>query len=196
VMTVVAIVVGYLLGAISFSYLYGKLVKGIDIREHGSGNAGATNTLRVLGKGPGILVLLLDIAKGIAAVWIARWLGSGEWTPVLAGLAAIVGHNWPIYFGFRGGKGIATTIGVIASLGLLPAALSGAVAIAAIAVTRYVSLGSLLFTGLLPIAILATGRPIEVFWASLLIAVFAFVRHRGNIVKLAKGTENKLGRRA
>ena len=118
-LSIITIVVGYLLGSISFSYLFGKWFKGIDIRKHGSGNAGATNTLRVLGKGPAILVLLLDALKGVVAVLLGVWAAPGPddiWIRVLCGLAAIVGHNWPVFFGFRGGKGIATTIGVMATL--------------------------------------------------------------------------------
>ena len=193
---VAAAVVSYLLGSISFSYLYGRLFKGLDIRKHGSGNAGATNTLRVLGKGPAILVLALDVLKAVAAVWIGKGLGAGEsWIPVLCGLAVIIGHNWPIFFGFRGGKGIATTIGVMASLCFLPALYAGLIAILVIVFTRYVSLGSLLFTALLPLFIWGMGRPSEILWASIVIGVFAFVRHRSNIVKLIQGKENKLGAR-
>lgn len=193
-MAVVSIVVAYLLGSISFSYLFGRMLKGIDIRQHGSGNAGATNTLRVLGKGPAISVLLLDMAKGIIAVWLPVWFGLDSlWVQVLCGIAVIVGHNWPVYFGFKGGKGIASTIGVMASLAFWPSLIAGIAAIIVISITRYVSLGSLLFTALIPVLLIVTGRPIEVLLISLLVAVFAFVRHRSNIVKLVKGQENKLG---
>ncbi|SDC39898.1 glycerol-3-phosphate acyltransferase PlsY [Paenibacillus sp. UNCCL117] len=189
-----SLIIGYLLGSISFSFLAGKLLKGIDIRQHGSGNAGATNTLRVLGKGPGIAVLVLDMLKGVAAVWLGHVLSGGEpLILVLAGISVIVGHNWPIFFGFRGGKGIATTIGVMVSLAFLPALLAGVVAILSIVWTRYVSLGSLLFTALLPLFIWLLGRPAEILWLSLLLFVFAWFRHRSNIVKLMKGQENKLG---
>jgi glycerol-3-phosphate acyltransferase PlsY len=184
-----------LLGSVSFSIVIARLVKGIDIRQHGSGNAGATNTLRVLGKGPGIAVFILDIAKGVAAVWIGHALNGGyeSWTPVLCGLAAIVGHNWPIWFRFKGGKGIATTIGIIATLAFIPALIAGVIAIAIIAITRYVSVGSLLFAALVPVGIgIMTGSG-PMLWASLLICVFAFVRHRSNLVKLVQGKENKLG---
>ncbi|MBU7315901.1 glycerol-3-phosphate 1-O-acyltransferase PlsY [Paenibacillus oleatilyticus] len=189
-----SLLIGYLLGSISFSYLAGKVLKGIDIREHGSGNAGATNTLRVLGKGPGIAVLLLDVLKGVAAVWVGTWLSGGDpLFEVLAGISVIVGHNWPVFFGFRGGKGIATTIGVMATLAFLPALIAGIVAIVSIAITRYVSLGSLLFTALLPILIWFMVDSREIFALSLLLFVFAWVKHRSNIVKLLKGQENKLG---
>lgn len=189
-----SIVIGYLLGSISFSYLYGKLSKGIDIRSHGSGNAGATNTLRVLGVGPAVAVLFLDAAKGIAAVLVGQWFGGDNgWIPVLAGLAAVAGHNWPVYFHFKGGKGIATTIGVVATLSFLPTLFAGIIAIACIALTRYVSLGSLILTGSLPFFLMGMSKPTELIIASFIIALFAFIRHRSNIVKLIKGKENKLG---
>ncbi|OWA37108.1 acyl-phosphate glycerol 3-phosphate acyltransferase [Saccharibacillus sp. O16] len=196
----IAIVAAYLLGSVSFSVLFAKLFKGIDIRHHGSGNAGATNTLRVLGKGPAILVLVLDIAKGVLAVWLGRWLAPDyEWTPALAGLAAVVGHNWPLYFHFKGGKGIATTIGMLATLCFFPALWGGIIGILSIVLTRYVSLGSLLFVTLTPVFLviynLAGWHDFgpSVLIVSLLIWALAVWRHRGNLVKLKNGTENKLG---
>ncbi|MFB9329562.1 glycerol-3-phosphate 1-O-acyltransferase PlsY [Paenibacillus aurantiacus] len=190
-----AILISYLLGSVSFSILIAKWVKGIDIRNHGSGNAGATNTLRILGKGPAIAVFALDIAKGVAAVLLGKFMVGGDWLPVLCGLAAIAGHNWPVWFGFKGGKGIATTVGVIATLAFLPALIAGLIAIASIALTRFVSLGSLIFAALTPVFIWLMDRPMALLWASLVICVFAFVRHRSNIVKLMQGRENKLGAR-
>lgn len=194
-LTILAVLISYLLGSISFSILIAKWVKGIDIRNHGSGNAGATNTLRVLGKGPGAAVFLLDIAKGVLAVWLAKWIAGGDWAPVLCGLAAIAGHNWPVFFGFKGGKGIATTVGVMVTLAFIPSLIAGLVAIILIAVTRYVSLGSLIFSFLLPVFILVMDDPSSYFLGSLVICVLAFVRHRKNIVKLIQGNENKLGAR-
>ncbi|CAI6060482.1 Glycerol-3-phosphate acyltransferase [Paenibacillus sp. JJ-100] len=195
ILSIAAIVLSYLLGSISFSVLLAKAIRGIDIRQHGSGNAGATNTLRILGKGPAIAVLLLDVIKGIAAVWIGIWLGDGSpWIAAFSGIAAIAGHNWPLYFHFRGGKGIATAIGVMASLAFLPALYAGIIAILSIVLTRYVSLGSLIFVALTPVFILILpGYSMSIFWGSLIICLFAFWRHRTNIVKLAKGQENKLG---
>lgn len=190
---IIAVALSYLLGSVSFSIVIAKYVKGIDIRQHGSGNAGATNTLRVLGKGPGLLVFFLDIAKGVAAVSIGHGLSQNTWIPVLCGLAAIAGHNWPIWFRFKGGKGIATTVGVIATLAFVPALCAGIVAIVTIALTRYVSLGSLLFAALTPLFISIFYFSVPLLCASLLICIFAFVRHRTNIVKLLQGTENKLG---
>jgi glycerol-3-phosphate acyltransferase PlsY len=191
---VTPVVISYLLGSIIFSFVVGKCFRGIDIRKHGSGNAGATNTLRVIGIGPALLVLVLDAAKGIAAVWLGIWLGQGSvWAPILSGLAVIIGHNWPIFFGFRGGKGVATTIGVIATLSFLPTLIACIIAIATIALTRYVSLGSLILTALLPILLFLMNRPHEIFLASILIFIFALVRHRTNIIKLIQGRENKIG---
>ncbi|EXX92341.1 glycerol-3-phosphate 1-O-acyltransferase PlsY, partial [Paenibacillus darwinianus] len=169
-----AVVSSYLLGSVSFSILIAKWVKGIDIRQHGSGNAGATNTLRVLGKGPAAGVFLLDVAKGVAAVWIGQWLGNGNvWMTVLCGMAAVTGHNWPIWFRFKGGKGIATTIGVMATLAFLPALFAGIAAIAVIALTRYVSLGSLVFAALMPVFVALFGLREELLWTSLLVGLYA-----------------------
>jgi glycerol-3-phosphate acyltransferase PlsY len=113
--------------------------------------------------------------------------------PILCGLAAVIGHNWPVYFGFRGGKGIATTIGVMATLAFWPTIISGITAIVIITITRYVSLGSLILTAMLPVLILLFDLPLELFVFSLLVMLFAFYRHRTNIIKLWNGTENKLG---
>jgi glycerol-3-phosphate acyltransferase PlsY len=193
-MHVIAIIISYLLGSVSFSFLFGKWLKGIDIRKHGSGNAGATNTLRVLGKWPAIFVLLLDIMKGVAAIGIGKWDAPDNlWIAVLCGIAVIAGHNWPIFFNFRGGKGIATAIGVTVTLCFLPALIAGLIAILTIIITRYVSLGSLLFTALLPVFVYIMGRPQEILVAAVFIGIFAWWRHRSNIVKLVRRQENKLG---
>lgn len=122
--------------------------------------------MRILGKGPAIAVLLLDVLKGVAAVWIGIWLGDGSaWIPALSGIAAIAGHNWPLYFHFRGGKGIATAIGVLVSLAFLPALCAGVIAILSIVLTRYVSLGSLIFVAFTPIFILVLpGYSMNIFW--------------------------------
>lgn len=194
--TVLSAVIAYLLGSVSFSYLITKLLLKDDIRKHGSGNAGATNTLRVLGLGPAIAVLVLDVLKGVAAVWIAVWLGGAGWAVALAGLLAIVGHNWPVFFGFRGGKGVATTIGVFATLLLIPSIYAGILAILLILLTRYVSLGSLVFVVAAPIFSLFVGSyPISYYYIGLLIALLSIWRHRSNIIRLVQGTENKLGKR-
>lgn len=192
-MFIVAIVLGYLLGSISFSILFALWLRKIDIRQHGSGNAGATNTLRVLGVGPALCVFLLDFAKGSAAAGIGYWLGDNNWIPVLCGLAAIAGHNWPVFFRFKGGKGIATTVGALVVWGFLPTLIAGLAAIAIIALTRYVSLGSLVLAVLLPILFASFGADGPFVWGASIVALTAFVRHRKNIVKLLNGTENKIG---
>ncbi|MCF6137588.1 glycerol-3-phosphate 1-O-acyltransferase PlsY [Pseudalkalibacillus berkeleyi] len=191
-----AIIIGYLIGSISFSYLIAKKIKKVDIRTQGSGNAGATNALRVLGWGPAITILLLDATKGIAAVLISNWVGVDSWIAFLAGLAAIIGHNWPIYYGFRGGKGVATTIGVFAILVFIPALIAGGVAILTIVLTRYVSLGSLIFMALTPILTIVMGdySTIYIILATL-IGVLSLWRHRANVHRLIKGTESKIGQK-
>ncbi|PTX59890.1 glycerol-3-phosphate acyltransferase PlsY [Melghirimyces profundicolus] len=191
--SILVVVLSYLIGSISFSYWITRLLKGIDIRMHGSGNAGATNMLRVVGKGPAIAVFLLDALKGVAAVGLAAGLSENAALMFLAGIMAIIGHNWPVFLGFRGGKGIATTIGVTATLTFLAALISGAAAILAIILTRYVSLGSLIFAAGLPLMIMLLNYPDSYFYLSLIITVMAFIRHFANIRRLLKGTESKLG---
>lgn len=191
-----AFVISYLLGSLSFSTIISKYVYGIDIRRYGSGNAGATNTLRVLGAQPAAAVFLLDMLKGVLAVGVGWMLSGGdEAAAVFSGIFAVIGHNWPLFFRFRGGKGIATTIGVMAVMAFPAAVLSGAVALLAIAVTRYVSLGSLLFTGLLPIFVLLWYDSPSLLAGTVVIAVLAYWRHRKNIVNLLQGRERKLGER-
>lgn len=191
-----AFVISYLLGSLSFSTIIGKYVYGIDIRRYGSGNAGATNTLRVLGAKPAAAVFLLDMLKGMLAVGVGWMLSGGdEAAAVFSGVFAVIGHNWPLFFRFRGGKGIATTIGVVAVVALPPAVVAGAVALLAIAVTRYVSLGSLLFTGLLPVFVLLWYDSPSLLAGTVVIAVLAYWRHRQNIANLLQGRERKLGER-
>lgn len=201
VLLLMMVLFGYLLGSVSFSYLIAKKIKKIDIRSTGSGNAGATNTMRLLGVGPAICVLLLDVFKGVVPVFLAMALTSDPLVHILAGFAAILGHNWPIYFGFRGGKGVATTIGVIATLMFYPALIAGVIAIASIVITRYVSLGSLLFAAFTPIAALLiwplplATYPLEYIYLSALLAIMSLWRHRTNVSRLLAGTESKLGKK-
>ncbi|MDR6224516.1 glycerol-3-phosphate 1-O-acyltransferase PlsY [Desmospora profundinema] len=186
-------VLSYLIGSISFSYWMTRILHGTDIRKHGSGNAGATNMLRVVGKGPALIVFLLDMLKGMAAVGLAwAWTGEPTWM-MMGGVAAIIGHNWPVFLGFRGGKGIATTIGVTVLLTLSAALAAGTLAILTIAFTRYVSLGSLIFAAGLPIAIFLFDYPSSYVTLSLVITLMAFIRHASNIKRLVQGTESKLG---
>lgn len=194
---VLILVMAYLIGSISFSYVLTKLFANEDIREHGSGNAGATNTQRVLGTGPAVLVLLLDVFKGVISVLIAMWVGFESSILPFVGLMAIFGHNWPVFFRFKGGKGVATTIGVFATLYLLPSIIIGVCAIIVIAITRYVSLGSLIFIIATPFLAVFIGTSISsTLYVGSLIIILALWSHRENIVRLFKGTENKLGRKA
>lgn len=193
---VVSLIIAYLLGSINFSYILAKKLKGIDIRHFGSKNAGATNTLRVLGKGPALIVLFLDALKGVVSVLIASLLSSGsEVWMTLAGLSAIIGHNWPIFLGFRGGKGIATTIGMVAVVAPIPGLASGFMAIVAIMATRYVSLGSLLFTCTLPFMMVLFNAHIAYIYGALAITTLSVFRHIPNIERLVRGEERKLGER-
>lgn len=192
-LTLLSIVIAYLIGSISVSTLLVRVVKRVDIRSYGSGNAGATNTLRLLGWKYGILVLLLDALKGALSVYIAYALTNHS-LPVeyFAGLAVIVGHNWPVFFGFRGGKGIATTIGVFLVLLPLPALLAGIVALIVVAATRFVSLGAISFVVLSPIFLALLTNRTGALLFSAVAAVLAIYRHRENLVRLAQGKERRL----
>lgn len=200
----------YLLGAIPFGYLLGRLVRGIDIRQHGSGNIGATNVGRVLGWKWFPLVLLLDFAKGAVPVALLKWhllplppgsLGTPEELAAAAGLAAILGHLFPIYLGFRGGKGVATAAGALLVLLPLPALVAFGVFIVVVLASRYVSLSSLAAAMALVVARF-TETSTDAFgpdhWAgtsvAVLAAVLVVVRHRTNISRLLAGTEPKVGR--
>lgn len=192
---IISLLLAYIIGSISFSFLIAKKLKGLDIRQHGSKNAGATNTLRVLGRGPAAIVLVLDALKGSIAVLIAMQLTAGEpkWM-MAAGLLAIIGHNWSIFLKFKGGKGIATTIGVVAIIGFLPGLMAGIMAIMIIFFFRYISLGSIVFTSALPFMMILFYAPIDYIYGSLAITTLSILRHIPNIERLVKGEENKLGK--
>jgi glycerol-3-phosphate acyltransferase PlsY len=139
-LNIVAIIIGYLLGSIPFAYIVGRLKKGVDIRDVGGGNVGALNTYREIGPVYGLGVLAADIIKGVLAVFVARWLGlSIEWICV-AGFAAVVGHNWPVFLKFKGGKGAATVLGVLVALTPVELLISAAIVIILIGITRNVRL--------------------------------------------------------
>jgi len=193
-MVAISVVVAYLLGSISSSTIISKQFAKIDIRNYGSGNAGATNTLRVLGAKWGLLVLVIDVLKGVIAVLIARMLtpDSDKFFVCLAGLAVIIGHNWPIFFRFKGGKGIATTIGVLLTVLTGPALTAGGVAIIFLILTRYVSLAALTFTILTPLAAIIFHDSLVSIIFSAIIAVLAVYRHRANISRLIQGSESQL----
>lgn len=192
----ISVVIGYLLGSISFSYIFGKKLKKVDIRRYGSGNAGATNTLRVLGVGPAIFVLFLDVLKGIVAVVIGLYLVGPGLAPALSGLAAIFGHNWPVFLRFKGGKGVATTIGVLATLVFWPALYAGIIGFITIILTRFVSLGSLVFLiGTTVITTIFFDYPTEYLYLLIIVTALSVWRHRTNIERLLKGNESKLGQK-
>ncbi len=198
-----SISIAYILGSIPFSYLAGKVLRGIDIREHGSGNAGATNTLRVLGTTPGIIVMILDMLKGIAAVLIAKTIISEcsdltyELQIVSCGVMAIIGHILPVFLKFKGGKGVATTAGVFLSLTTGAIAIALLVFIVVVALTRYVSLGSI--SAALTAILLELIRNIRGEFNHLptlillgIMVGFIIYKHKANIQRLVKGTESKI----
>jgi acyl phosphate:glycerol-3-phosphate acyltransferase len=188
-MPLAVIVVSYLIGAIPTGLIVVRLLTGEDIRRHGSGNIGTVNVLRVAGAGTAVVVLAVDILKGLVPVVLAERLGASAWTVVLAGLAAIAGHNWSIFLKFQGGKGVATSFGVLAALSWPAAAVAAAVWIVTVAVTRYSSLGSLLGVVSVPITMWRLRQPEEYVYFGVIAALFAIYRHRANIQRLVAGTE-------
>jgi glycerol-3-phosphate acyltransferase PlsY len=191
---VLAVVAAYLIGNLSFGYLVGRLQK-IDIRDYGSGNIGATNVLRTLGVWPALLTLVLDVGKGMAAVFLARYLGQNLWTPVLAGILAIVGHNWPFVLRFKGGRGVATTLGVLLALMPRVVILVAAVWLLLVFLTRYISVGSIGAAMALPLAAWLFGQPIQLVLGSFALATLIIWRHRPNMRRLLAGEEFKIGQR-
>ena len=188
----------FVLGAVPFGYLAGKL-KGIDLREQGSKNIGATNTLRVLGKGPGIAVLLLDVLKGLLPVLAAKYLGLPSLWFVAAGMVAMLGHIFSPFLGFKGGKGVATGLGVMIGLSPLVSAIAVTIFLATVFLTRFVSLGSMLaavsmaiaFFALPPHLLKSDPLPYRVF--GIVAAAFILLRHKENIKRLQNGTESRFG---
>ncbi len=185
------LVIAYLLGSIPFAYLAGRL-NGVDLRTVGSGNLGATNVFRTLGRTVGVTVMVLDIAKGAFAVLIAQWVVGGPWWPIAAGALAILGHVFPVWTGFRGGKGVA--VGAGALLGLVPAA-SGTLIVLwllIVVLTRYVSVASIACAVAAAPLAWAFGAPWPYVVFIGLAGLFVIVRHRQNIVRLLGGTENRI----
>ena len=199
--------IGYLFGIFQTAYIYGR-INGIDIREHGSGNAGTTNALRVLGKKAGVIVLLGDVAKTVLAVIVVRLLfgrQDADWLPLLgmyAAAGAVLGHNFPVQLGFRGGKGIACTAGLVLTLGPIVTALEASTFLLTVLLTGYVSLGSILVVIELVIVLVLLGQNgyygmsqahlTEFYVISIVLACMALYRHRANIVRLLHGTENRI----
>jgi glycerol-3-phosphate acyltransferase PlsY len=186
---------GYLLGSISFAVLLVRWKTGTDIRSQGSGNAGATNVLRSHGRGLGILVALLDVAKGAVAVLIVRLFTADPRAAAAAAFAAVLGHVFPLYYGFRGGKGVATAVGAFLALAPLPTALCVLVFVAVVALTRYVSVGSMVAMTLLPLAAGLHRQPIADVDASAAAALLILFKLLENLKRLVAGEERRLGQK-
>lgn len=206
------LVIAYLFGSIPTGYLAGKLLRGIDIREHGSRSTGATNVLRTLGKWPALAVLIIDVLKGVAAIvfagWFFHWLTTWPsvtppatldlqtlipWAVCLAGLAALLGHSLSIWLNFTGGKSAATGLGVLLAMSW-PVGLAAAAAFAiALAIFRIVSLGSMLAALTAIILVCSLEQPLPYRLLVMAGALYVIVRHRANIRRLVAGTEPRLG---
>ena len=186
----------YLLGSVPVGVLVAKLLGGEDPRQAGSGNIGATNVARTLGKTAGILTLVGDALKGfVPAAWAAG-LFESPWASATVGLAAYLGHLFPLYLGFRGGKGVATGLGIFLALAPVPTLLSAGVFAAVVWKWRLVSLGSLCACAALPLLVAFLGKPASVTLLALAVAGLTFWKHKDNIARLAEGTERRLGERA
>lgn len=195
---ILALVIGYVIGSLNTSIVVSKFY-GVDIREHGSKNAGMTNAFRVLGKFAGILVILGDSLKGVLSAYIGTCILGDLILPeelgmLLGGLGAILGHNFPIFFEFKGGKGILTTAAVLMYMDYRIAISLFAVFLVVVICTRYISLGSIVCAVLIPVAVLIFRHDIarvHMFVWSVLVAVSAIIMHRGNIERLLQGKESK-----
>ena len=200
--------IGYVFGLFQTGYIYGRM-HGMDIRKHGSGNAGSTNALRTMGVKAGAITLLGDCFKCVIAVLVVRGIFASRCPEILpllslyAGFGAVLGHNYPFYLGFKGGKGIAATAGMILATDLRMAAVCLVVFVVIVAVTRYVSLGSLVVTVLFLAGLVICGQIgefgmaqnylFEMYGVGLLFTLSAFFQYRANIKRLREGTENKIG---
>ena len=198
--TVAFILLAFLLGSFPTGYLVAR-AKGIDIRQHGSGNIGATNVFRTLGKPLGVFVFVIDALKGFAAVWLTlRFGASSAWPGILAAVAVIAGHNYTPWLGFKGGKGIATSAGVLIALMPWAVLIIAVVWFIVFPITRYVSLASICAAAALPLAVGALwfagcGGNAPLLGFSLVISALAIWRHRPNIGRLRNGTEPRIERK-
>ena len=190
------ILLAYLIGSIPFALLMARRWNGADLRLVGSGNLGAANVMRVSGVTAGLLVAALDMAKGAGSVWLAERVGAGAALPAAAGFAAIVGHIYPVWLRFRGGKGVATACGVFTILTPLAIAPALTIFAAVVWLTKYVSLGSLLASIALPPLAYAVGSPAPAVIAALGASAIIVFRHRSNVLRLRTRTERRLGERA
>ncbi|MEQ1885129.1 MAG: glycerol-3-phosphate 1-O-acyltransferase PlsY [Bryobacteraceae bacterium] len=186
------IVIAYFLGGIPFGYLLVKWTKGADVRQTGSGNIGATNVLRTTGRAMGVATLLLDIAKGVAAVWLTDWLTGGQplWMS-LAAVAVMAGHAFPVFLGFKGGKAVASFIGAFLYLTPLPLLAVLLLFVIVVAGTKYISAGSILAAATFPFGVwMILHPPAPVTLAALLAGAFIVYRHKENIQRIRGGNEN------
>ena len=187
---------GYLLGSMPNGYLAGRWLKDIDLRQCGSGSTGATNVLRNVGKGPALVVFLLDVGKGALAVLLAKSFGLNDWVQVLAGLAALAGHIWPMWLGFKGGKAVATGLGMFLGLAWPVGLACFGLFMAVISISRIVSLSSVVAAIGLPVLMLISGGSSAYLVVSLVASVLVLWRHRSNIERLIAGTEPRIGQKA
>jgi acyl phosphate:glycerol-3-phosphate acyltransferase len=185
--------VSYLIGSIPFSLIFSKILKGVDVRKEGSGNVGAANALALSGKRAAALAATCDIAKGFAAVTLARIFIGSDLSAVLAALTAILGHDFPVYLGFSGGKGISTTAGAIIAFNPYAMAIVMAAYFTSAAVTRYLILSSLISLAVVPIIFLALHEGMTVAMFGPLALLLALYAHREDIKRLMSGKETKLG---
>ena len=186
------VLASYLLGSLPSGLWIGRNLYGIDLREHGSKNTGATNAYRILGRVPALLVFVCDTAKGMLGVYLGTLLVGGELAAVICGIAAICGHNWSVFLGFKGGRGVATGLGVIALLSPKVTLIVFAVWAGIVFITKYVSLASIIAAALVPILMWWFGEAREVLMFGVAAAAFVIIRHRPNIERLLKGEELKI----
>lgn len=189
---IAGILAAYLLGSVPTGLWLGLRIKGVDIREQGSKNIGATNTMRVLGKKLGATALICDILKGAIPVFIASHYGTWEYLPLACGLAAILGHVFPIYIGFKGGKAVATSTGVFLGLVLYPTLIAAVIFGIVLAATRMVSASSISAAIALSIAVFLFPVTLPVRIITVLVAVLVIIKHRTNIQRILKGEESRI----
>ena len=188
--------IGYLLGSMPNGYLAGRWLKGIDLRQCGSGSTGATNVLRNVGKAPALVVFLLDVGKGALAVLLAKNFGLNDWVQVLAGLAALAGHIWPVWLGWKGGKAVATGLGMFLGLAWPVGLACFGLFMAVISISRIVSLSSVVAAIGLPVLMVLAGANGASISVSVVASVMVLWRHRSNIERLIAGTEPRIGAKA
>lgn len=189
-----AVTFGYLVGSIPFPFLVARQ-RGVDLRRTGSGNIGAANVLRTSGVASALTAMCLDATKGALAVLIAQRLTGAPATPVAAGLASVIGHIYPVWLRFRGGKGVATAAGAFAMLSPIAVAVAAAVFVSVVWITRYVSVGSMAAAMALPVTAAAADAPAAVAAGAVLSALVIVHRHRENLARLMAGTERRIGQR-